>query len=112
MNCVGSSHRTAAKPHPTPRAARGDAVIEPILRNAARERLDAGELALGVGIRQSRTADIASMMKASGYDWLFLDLEHNAMVVMLETPRPIENAAATAAVPGIAGVYDDALSRC
>ena len=38
--------------------------MEPALRNAARERLVAGELALGVGIRQSRTVDIAAIMKA------------------------------------------------
>ncbi len=54
-------------------------VMEPALSNPARERLEAGELALGVGIRQSRTVDIASIMKACGYDWLFLDLEHNSM---------------------------------
>src|SRR5690349_16179392 len=53
--------------------------MEPVLRNAARERLAAGDLALGVGIRQSRTVDIAAIMKACGYDWLFLDLEHNSM---------------------------------
>jgi 2-keto-3-deoxy-L-rhamnonate aldolase RhmA len=50
-----------------------------MLRNAARERLDAGELALGVILRQSRTVDIAAIMKSCGYDWLFLDLEHNSM---------------------------------
>src|SRR5438046_713755 len=50
-----------------------------LLRNAARERLDAGELALGVILRQARTVDIAPIMQAAGYDWLFLDLEHNSM---------------------------------
>src|ERR1043166_212643 len=49
------------------------------LRNAARDRLDAGELALGIILRQARTVDIAPIMKAAGYDWLFLDLEHNSM---------------------------------
>src|SRR5258708_10421300 len=49
------------------------------LRNAAKERLDAGELALGIILRQSRTVDIAPIMKSCGYDWLFLDLEHNSM---------------------------------
>jgi 4-hydroxy-2-oxoheptanedioate aldolase len=53
--------------------------MEPTLHNPARERLEAGELALGVGIRQSRTVDIAAIMKVCGYDWLFLDLEHNSM---------------------------------
>src|SRR6195256_2686859 len=50
-----------------------------VLKNAARERLDAGEMALGVILRQARTVDIAPIMKASGFDWLFLDLEHNSM---------------------------------
>ena len=50
------------------------------LSNAVRERLAKPEqLALGIGIRQSRTVDIAAIMKAAGYDWLFLDLEHNSM---------------------------------
>jgi len=49
------------------------------LRNAACERLAAGELAVGVIIRQARTVDVAPIMKACGYDWLFLDLEHNSM---------------------------------
>src|SRR4030088_27271 len=49
------------------------------LRNAGRDRLDKGELALGVILRQARTVDIAPIMKAAGYDWLFLDLEHNSM---------------------------------
>src|SRR6267378_3835839 len=123
------------------------------LRNAARERLEAGELALGVILRQARTVDIAPIMQAAGYDWLFLDLEHNSMdldmaeeaqavaralryppqghrsvagglphfgyaklglaetctainaatlvIVMLESPTAITNAAAIAAVPGI-----------
>jgi 2-keto-3-deoxy-L-rhamnonate aldolase RhmA len=53
--------------------------VDPILRNAARDRLEAGELALGVSLRQARTVDIAAIMKAAGYDWLFLDLEHNSM---------------------------------
>src|SRR3982074_296539 len=49
------------------------------LRNAARDRLDQGELALGVILRQGRPVDSAPIMKAAGYDWLFLDLEHNSM---------------------------------
>ena len=39
--------------------------METSLRNAARERLEKGEIALGVGIRQARTVDIASIMKAA-----------------------------------------------
>jgi 4-hydroxy-2-oxoheptanedioate aldolase len=49
------------------------------LKNAARERLDAGEMALGIILRQARTVDIAPVMRSCGYDFLFLDLEHNSM---------------------------------
>jgi len=49
------------------------------IRNPARERLQAGELALGIGLRQARTVDIGKAMKACGFDWLFIDMEHNAM---------------------------------
>ena len=47
--------------------------------NLAKEQLDAGDLSLGVGLRQARTVDIAKAMKTAGYDWLFIDMEHNTM---------------------------------
>ena len=43
------------------------------IRNVAKERLIAGELAIGVGLRQARTVDIAKIMKTAGFDWLFID---------------------------------------
>jgi 2-keto-3-deoxy-L-rhamnonate aldolase RhmA len=76
--------------------------MEPTLRNPARARLEAGELALGVGIRQSRTVDIAAIMKACGYDWLFLDLEHNSMD--LDTAVQISVAALGAGIAPIVRV--------
>ena len=76
--------------------------MAPTLRNPARARLEAGELALGVGIRQSRTVDIATIMKACGYDWLFLDLEHNSMD--LDTAVQISVAALDAGIAPIARV--------
>ncbi len=51
------------------------------LRNVARERLERGELSLGLGLRQARTVDIAKTLKSCGYDWLFIDLEHNTMSI-------------------------------
>lgn len=51
------------------------------VRNPARERLERGELSLGVGVRAARTVDIAKMMKSCGYDWLFIDLEHGTMSI-------------------------------
>ena len=53
------------------------------VRNHAKERLEAGELALGVGLRQARTVDIAKIMKTAGYDFLFIDMEHNSMSIDL-----------------------------
>src|SRR5258708_34778601 len=47
--------------------------------NPARERLERGELSIGLGIRLSRGVDIAKILKTSGYDWLFLDLQHGTM---------------------------------
>ncbi len=76
--------------------------MAPTLKNAARDRLDAGELALGVGIRQGRTVDTAAIMKACGYDWLFLDLEHNSMD--LDTAVQISVAALGAGIAPIARV--------
>ncbi len=49
------------------------------IMNQARDRLEAGELALGVGLRQARTVDIGKAMKTAGFDWLFIDMEHNTM---------------------------------
>src|SRR5712671_6977821 len=72
------------------------------VKNAARERLDAGELALGVILRQARTVDIAPIMKSCGYDWLFLDLEHNSMD--LDTAVQIAVAALGAGIAPVARV--------
>jgi 4-hydroxy-2-oxoheptanedioate aldolase len=49
------------------------------LRNSARERLEAGGVSIGFGVRMARGVEIAKLAKASGFDWLFLDLEHSPM---------------------------------
>ncbi len=78
------------------------------IRNAARERLEAGELAVGVGLRQARTVDIAAAMKTCGFDWLFIDLEHNSM--SLDTAVQLAMAAGYAGIAPLvripAGRYD------
>jgi 2-keto-3-deoxy-L-rhamnonate aldolase RhmA len=51
--------------------------------NHARRRLAAGELVLGMGVRQARTVDIATVARTSGFDWLFIDMEHSSMDVDL-----------------------------
>ena len=50
-----------------------------IVRNAAREKLEQDQLSLGVGIRMTRTVEIAKAMAVCGFDWLFLDMEHGVM---------------------------------
>ena len=49
------------------------------MKNIAKEKILNHELCLGVGLRQSRTVDIGKIMFTSGYDWLFIDMEHNSM---------------------------------
>ena len=49
------------------------------IRNVAKDKLEAGDIALGVGLRQARTVDTAKIMKECGFDWLFIDMEHGTM---------------------------------
>ena len=72
------------------------------LRNIARERLEQGQLALGVGIRVTRSVEIAKAMAAAGFDWLFLDMEHGVM--SLEACAQISVAALDAGIAPIARV--------
>jgi 4-hydroxy-2-oxoheptanedioate aldolase len=46
-----------------------------------------GKPALGVGVRLSRSVEIARIMRRAGYHWLFMDMEHGAM--SLETAAQI-----------------------
>src|SRR5260221_11820385 len=59
--------------------------------NTAKARLKKNELAVGIGIRLVRNVDIIKVMKAAGFDWLFLDLEHGSMAI--ETACEISVAA-------------------
>ncbi len=49
--------------------------------NKVRERLTAGQLALGMGLRQARTVDIGRVLATCGFDWAFIDMEHNSMSI-------------------------------
>jgi 4-hydroxy-2-oxoheptanedioate aldolase len=48
-------------------------------RNRAKEKLAAGELTLCMGLRQAHTADIAQIAAASGFDAVYVDLEHSPL---------------------------------
>lgn len=49
--------------------------------NRVRRKLEAGGLAVGYGVRQGRTTDTVIVAQACGFDWLFIDMEHNTMDV-------------------------------
>src|SRR5262245_30947724 len=51
--------------------------------NHTKRQLASGELALGMGVRNSRTVDIATVAKTCDFDWLFIDMEHSSLDVDL-----------------------------
>lgn len=78
------------------------ASVRPTVRNVAREKLEQGNLSLGVGIRMTRSVEIAKAMAVAGFDWLFLDMEHGVM--SLEACAQISTAALDAGIAPIARV--------
>ena len=72
------------------------------VRNVAREKLEQGQLSLGVGVRMTRSVEIAKAMAVAGFDWLFLDMEHGVM--SLEACAQISTAALDAGIAPIARV--------
>ena len=68
------------------------------VRNVAREKLEQGQLSLGVGVCITRGVEIAK----AGFDWLFLDMEHGVM--SLEACPQISTAALDAGITPIARV--------
>ena len=61
-----------------------------IVPNHALRQLRAGKLAVGMGVRNARTVDIAQIAKTCGFDWLFVDGEHSSMD--LDTAAQISGA--------------------
>ena len=72
------------------------------VRNVAREKLEQGQLSLGVGIRTTRSVEVAKMMTTAGFDWLFLDMEHGTM--SLDACAQIAAAALDAGIAPLARV--------
>lgn len=72
------------------------------IENRAKARLEAGELSLGVGLRQNRTVDVGKAMMTAGFDWLFIDMEHNSMD--MDTAAQISVAAQDAGITPIVRV--------
>src|ERR1700759_1046582 len=80
----------------------GKTPMPPAVRNVAREKLDQGQLSLGVGVRMTRSVEIAKAMAVAGFDWLFLVMEHGVM--SLEACAHISAAALDAGIAPIARV--------
>jgi staphyloferrin B biosynthesis citrate synthase len=51
------------------------------IKNPAKERMRAGDVALGMIVRMARSADIARIAKASGHDFIFIDGQHSLFSV-------------------------------
>jgi len=64
--------------------------------NHALRQLRAGKLAVGLGLNLARTVNVAQIAKTAGFDWLFIDCEHNSM--------DLDNAAQIAAASLAVGV--------
>ncbi len=64
-----------------------------------RARMAAGETLFGLGVRLARSGEIALLAKAAGFDWLFVDMEHNALSI--DTAAQICLAAQAAGLPAL-----------
>ena len=69
------------------------------LINPVKARMRAGDVALGLNVRLGRSADIVRIAKATGHDFVFIDVQHS--IFNLET---IAHMAHTALAIGVAPV--------
>src|SRR4030095_11854998 len=58
-------------------------IVMDIVPNHTKRQLASGGLALGMGVRNSRTVDIATVARTCDFDWLFIDMEHSSLDVDL-----------------------------
>jgi 2-keto-3-deoxy-L-rhamnonate aldolase RhmA len=85
----------------------------PIAPNPLRQRLASGGLALGFGVHHLRGSAVGMIAAATGFDWLFIDMEHGAMSV--DDATRISIAALGQGVTPVVRVCKDALhegTRC
>ncbi|MBY0331682.1 MAG: aldolase [Acetobacteraceae bacterium] len=75
-------------------------MTETALVNPVKARIAAGGAALGLGVRLVRSAEIARIARASGHDFLFLDVQHSLFT--LETLGHIAQAAVALGVAPVA----------
>lgn len=70
-----------------------------------RERMQSGETVFGLGVRLARSGEIALLAKTAGFDWLFVDMEHNALSI--DTAAQICLAAQAAGLPALVRIPGD-----
>ena len=75
-----------------------------VIKNLTKQKCKDGEVTLGSGVRMANTVEVGLAMKASGYDWLFIDLEHGPF--NLETAQQISIAALTQEITPLVRVAD------
>jgi 2-keto-3-deoxy-L-rhamnonate aldolase RhmA len=74
-------------------------MVNPLPINPVKKRLQDGDVALGMNVRLSRSADVARIAKATDHDFIFIDTQHS--IFNLET---INHMAQTALAIGIASL--------
>jgi len=72
--------------------------------NQVKQALGAGKLQLGVALWQLRSAEIARLYAAAGFDWIFLDTEHGGFD--METVQDICRVANLARIAPIVRATD------
>ena len=72
------------------------------LTNPVKERMKAGEVALGLNVRIARSGDIARIAKTTGHDFIFIDVQHS--LFSLETIGHIAQSALGCGVAPLARV--------
>jgi 2-keto-3-deoxy-L-rhamnonate aldolase RhmA len=55
------------------------------ITNLAKERMQKGGIAIGLGVRVARTVDIGLLGATAGFDWLFIDNEHTSLDMSMTT---------------------------
>jgi 2-keto-3-deoxy-L-rhamnonate aldolase RhmA len=85
----------------------------PMPTNLVRLRLAQGGIAIGFGVHHLRGSAVGMIAAASGFDWLFIDMEHGAMSV--DDASQIAIAALSQGITPVVRVCKDAVfegTRC
>jgi len=76
----------------------------PVIVNETKRKCREGKITLGSGVRMARTVEVGLALKAVGFDWLFIDLEHGPFD--LETAQQLAIGALTQGITPLVRVAD------